>query len=198
MLTRGSTESSPADPEPTVASGWPTGADQVQKAQKSPKTRNANAKCARLPVTATRYRKPKKIPQNFPRAAGSGGLKMRMANHLLQVSRSHREATGTKCAQVHGMQHQRQPQVGPDLRAGRLRAVGGTPQSLYHLLREIWLDLGCDHAVMWREGLSPIGPRQCTCRDADGQLRDAATIEERKSWCTTKFHVIHSGPEACD
>lgn len=98
MLTRGSTESSPADPEPTVAGGWPTGADQVQKAQKPPKTRNATGERARLPVTAKRYRKPKKIPQFFPRAAGSGGLKMRMGNHPLQVSRSHREATGTKCA----------------------------------------------------------------------------------------------------
>jgi hypothetical protein len=98
MLSRGSTESSPADLEPTVASGWPTGADQVQKAQKPPKTRNANGQRARLPVTSKRYRKPKKIPQFFPRAAGSGGLKMRMGNHPLKVSRSHREATGTKCA----------------------------------------------------------------------------------------------------
>lgn len=93
-----STEPSPADPEPTVASGWPTGADQVQKAQKPPKTRNATAERARLPVTAKCYRKPKKIPQFFPRAAGSGGLKMRMGNHPLQVSRSHWEATGTKFA----------------------------------------------------------------------------------------------------
>jgi hypothetical protein len=109
MPSRGSTESSPVDLEPTVASGWPTGADQVQKAQKQPKTRNANGKRARLPVTAKRYRKPKKIPQIFPRAAGSGGMKMRMENNPLQVSRSYWEATGTKFAQVHGMQHQRPP-----------------------------------------------------------------------------------------
>jgi len=93
-----STESSPADPEPTVVGGCATGADRVQKAQKQPKIRNATAERARLPVTAKRYRKPKKIPQFFPRAAGSGGLKMRMGNHPLQVSRSHWEATGTKFA----------------------------------------------------------------------------------------------------
>jgi len=119
-----STESSPTDPEPIVAGGWAAGADQVEKAQKQPKTRNATAGLARLPVTAKRYRKPKKIPQNFPRAAGSGGLKMRIANHPFQVSRSHREATGTKCALMHGMSLQRPPQKGPDLRAGRLRSVG--------------------------------------------------------------------------
>ncbi len=96
-MAGGSTESSPADPEPTVTGGWSTGGDQVQKAQKPPKTRNATAERARLPVTAKRYRKPKKIPQFFPRAAGSGGLKMRMGNHPLQVGCSHWEATGTKC-----------------------------------------------------------------------------------------------------
>jgi hypothetical protein len=97
MLSRDSTESSPADLEPTVAGGWPTDADQVGKVQKPPKTRNATAERAGLPVTAKRYRKPKKITQFFPRAAGSGGLKMRVGNYPLQVSCSHREATGTKC-----------------------------------------------------------------------------------------------------
>ena len=98
-----STESRPADPEPIVAGGWAAGADEVEKAQKQPKTRNATAERARLPVTPKRYGKPKKIPQNFPRAAGSEGLKMRMGNHPLQISRSHREATGTKCARVRRM-----------------------------------------------------------------------------------------------
>ncbi len=129
--------------------------------KKPPKTRNATGERARLPVTSKRYRKPKKIPQILSLAAGSGGLKMRMGNHPLQVSRSHREATGTKCAQVHGMSSQKPPQVGPNLRAGHHPIPRLPHQSVEDFQRPrlgLGRGRGQDHQLLQHRRRSTLGP----------------------------------------
>lgn len=53
---------------------------RATKARKQGKSVLSETGSARLLTTSQRYRKPRKIPQFFPRAAGSRRLKMRMGN----------------------------------------------------------------------------------------------------------------------